>query len=237
MDLNLWWFYVLTCVVADLTPGPAVMLVVSNAAKYGSRRTIATICGSLLANILYFAICATSLGVLLFSSTTLFSAVKWFGAGYLVYLGIRSLISRGSALVVPTDTAPADKSVVRLGMEAVLLQLSNPKALLWFGAIASIHRSAARCRFPNRDPRGDGDDDGIPHPAGLRVPGGTHRDARAKVRHVDQPHLRFIPDRRRRRPHYDATRLIAAPPAIRDSEIQSSTLWSLAPDRTQCAAC
>jgi homoserine/homoserine lactone efflux protein len=92
MNWNLWWIYALTCIAADLTPGPAVMLVISNAAKYGTRRTVATICGSLLANIFYFAICATSVGAVLLSSTNLFLAVKWIGAAYLVYLGIRSLL-------------------------------------------------------------------------------------------------------------------------------------------------
>jgi threonine/homoserine/homoserine lactone efflux protein len=111
------------------------MLVISNAAKYGPRRTIATICGSLLANIFYFAICATSIGALLFSSAGLFLAVKWIGAAYLLYLGIRALISREPALTIPIDAAAADKSVTRLFLQGVGLQLSNPKALLWFGAI------------------------------------------------------------------------------------------------------
>ena len=135
MDWNLWWIYALTCVAADLTPGPAVMLVISNAAKYGPRRTIATIVGSLLANILYFAVCATSLGALLLSSANVFLAVKWIGAAYLVYLGVRSLLYPDGALSVPTGTPTIDKSASRLAIEAVFLQLSNPKALLWFGAI------------------------------------------------------------------------------------------------------
>jgi homoserine/homoserine lactone efflux protein len=135
MSVNLWWFYLLTCIVADLTPGPAVLLVISNSAKYGPRRTIATICGSLLANILYFAICATSLGALLFSSGTAFLIVKWIGAAYLTYLGIRALVSRNSSLIVPTGAPYVERSAMRLGLEAIVLQLSNPKALLWFGAI------------------------------------------------------------------------------------------------------
>ncbi len=135
MSVNLWWFYVLTCIVADLTPGPAVMLVVSNAAKYGTRKTIATISGALLANIFYFAVCATSLGALLFSSQNLFLAVKWIGAAYLTYLGIRSLLARNTTLIVPAGTPYADRSALRLFLEGIVLQLSNPKALLWFGAI------------------------------------------------------------------------------------------------------
>jgi homoserine/homoserine lactone efflux protein len=135
VDWGLWWFYVTTCVVADLTPGPAVMLVLSNAARYGPRRTVATISGLLLANIFYFAISATSLGALFLSSYELFSLVRWVGAGYLVYLGIRALWSRGLAQRVATDRGPADRSARRLFADGLLLQISNPKALLWFGAI------------------------------------------------------------------------------------------------------
>jgi homoserine/homoserine lactone efflux protein len=132
---GLWWFFVSTCIVADLTPGPAVMLVISNSVKYGPRPTVATICGSLLANIFYFAVCATSLGALLLSSSELFVAVKWLGAGYLVYLGIRALLSRETVLGLPKATAFVERSKWRFFLDGVLLQLSNPKALLWFGAI------------------------------------------------------------------------------------------------------
>jgi homoserine/homoserine lactone efflux protein len=111
------------------------MLVITNAAKYGPRRTIATIGGSLLANIFYFAVCATSVGALLLSSANVFVAVKWVGAAYLVYLGIRSLLYPDGALTVPASASMVEKSAGRLCMEAIFLQLSNPKALLWFGAI------------------------------------------------------------------------------------------------------
>lgn len=135
MSWGLWWFFVSTCIVADLTPGPAVMLVISNAVKYGPRRTAATICGSLLANVFYFAVCATSLGALLFSSRGLFVAIKWVGAAYLVYLGIRALLSRETVFGLPKTTAFLERSKRQLFLDGVLLQLSNPKALLWFGAI------------------------------------------------------------------------------------------------------
>lgn len=135
MGWGLWWFYVSTCVLADLTPGPLVMLVVSNSAKYGPRPTVATICGSLLVNIFYFAVSATSVGALLFSSSEVFLWVKWIGAAYLVYLGIRALLSRESNFGIPTNSVPDKPSRRRLFWDGVLLQLSNPKALLWFGAI------------------------------------------------------------------------------------------------------
>jgi homoserine/homoserine lactone efflux protein len=135
VSLALWWFFVTTCVVADLTPGPAVMLVLSNGIKYGPRRTVATICGILSANALYFAISATSLGALLLSSYNLFFLVKWIGAGYLIYMGIRALLARGSALGLPSGSAVSERSTARLYVDGCLLQISNPKALLWFGAI------------------------------------------------------------------------------------------------------
>jgi threonine/homoserine/homoserine lactone efflux protein len=135
MNSGLWWFFVTTCLVAALTPGPAVMLVVSNGLKYGPRRTVAAICGILSSNALYFAISGTSLGALLLSSYNLFFLVKWVGAGYLIYLGIRALLSGGTTLGLPQGGAVAERSVVRLYVDGCLLQISNPKALLWFGAI------------------------------------------------------------------------------------------------------
>jgi homoserine/homoserine lactone efflux protein len=112
-----------------------VLLVASNGIKYGPRRTVATVFGILSSNALYFAISATSLGALLLSTYSLFFLVKWIGAGYLIYLGTRALLSRGSALRLPQGGAVFERSTVRLYVDGCLLQISNPKALLWFSAI------------------------------------------------------------------------------------------------------
>src|SRR5262245_20136479 len=112
MSWNLWWVFLTTSLVLDLAPGPAVMLVLSSSMRFGARRTIATICGILSANLVYFAISATGLGALLISSYNLFFLVKWVGAAYLIFLGLKALLSRGSELEIAQD-APDGRSATR----------------------------------------------------------------------------------------------------------------------------
>ncbi|HTB15690.1 MAG TPA: LysE family translocator [Bryobacteraceae bacterium] len=133
MTLTTWWIFVCTETVLCLMPGPAVMFVLSSALKAGARKSIASNLGILAANTVYFALSATGIGALLLSSK-LFLAVKWVGAAYLVVLGLRLLF----------DHKESDKNVVEalndhkshhLFFNGFTLQMSNPKAILFFSAL------------------------------------------------------------------------------------------------------
>jgi len=129
-----WWGYVVTSIVLALAPGPAVMLVLSNALQFGARRTVSSILGILSANTVYFILSATSIGAILVSSYAVFFVMKWVGAGYLIFLGLKALLSRESVLGSTTDL-DGDRSVRRLYAGGFLLQISNPKALFYFASI------------------------------------------------------------------------------------------------------
>ena len=120
----------------SLSPGPAVFYVVSQSARGGLRRTFAATVGILSANGIYFVLSATSLGALIATSARFFTAAKWAGAAYLIYLGIRALRSAGMSQAVtlePGRAAPTHPRRVYMG--ALTLQLANPKALLFFLAL------------------------------------------------------------------------------------------------------
>jgi homoserine/homoserine lactone efflux protein len=130
MNWTTWWIFVCTETVLCLTPGPAVMFILSSALKAGARKSIASNLGILAANAVYFALSATGIGAILLSSK-LFFAVKWIGAAYLVVLGLRLLFDREHAVKAPS----IDHKSRHLFFDGFTLQMSNPKAIVFFSAL------------------------------------------------------------------------------------------------------
>ena len=134
MTFNTWLLFCLTEAVLCLTPGPAVLLVVSMALTRGSSAGFGASLGILAANGIYFAISATSLGALLLASAELFTVVKWAGAAYLIWTGARMLFAsnRPEADHDGEQARPRSLNAFSYG---VLTQGANPKALIFFSAI------------------------------------------------------------------------------------------------------
>ncbi len=132
MTLTTWWLFACTETVLCLIPGPAVMFVLSSALKAGARKSIASNLGILTANTVYFGLSATGIGALLLSSK-LFFTVKWAGAAYLVVLGLRLLFARRE----PARRLEAlnEHKSHHLFFNGFTLQMSNPKAILFFSAL------------------------------------------------------------------------------------------------------
>lgn len=134
VNWDTYWLYVLTEMALSLSPGPAVMLVIACGLAHGARRSTWASLGILSANAIYFAISATALGAVLAASREFFTAVKWAGAAYLVYVGLSAIFGRSSPITVSTagtrGNAPRD-----LYFAGLTLQLANPKTLIFFVAI------------------------------------------------------------------------------------------------------
>ena len=134
MSLNTYFIFLVTTAVVCLTPGPAALLIVAQSISNGFRRSYWAIAGIALANAIYFALSATGVAALIVASSTLFSIIKWVGVAYLFYLGISAIRSKASALTVTSDPGEA-VSGLRAFWQAVVVELSNPKALLYFVAL------------------------------------------------------------------------------------------------------
>jgi homoserine/homoserine lactone efflux protein len=119
----------------SLSPGPAVLLVMSQALRFGAKASLLGALGIITGNAVYFAVSALGLGAILMASEVLFYLIKWTGATYLVYLGGKMLY--GSLGMQPTMSHGAVSGVTqsRLFRQGLLTQLANPKAILFFTAI------------------------------------------------------------------------------------------------------
>jgi|SRR5690242_13832289 len=134
MTWQIWLLFVMTEAVLSMTPGPAVLYVLAQAIRRGPGQSVWASWGILSANALYFVLSATSLGAVIVASYKLFFLIKWLGAAYLVYLGLRSLFGKSSILSLPEAT-PGSSSGPHILRDGFLLQSANPKALLFFTAI------------------------------------------------------------------------------------------------------
>jgi homoserine/homoserine lactone efflux protein len=137
MTLKTWLLFLVMETALSLSPGPAVFYVVSQGIRGALRRTFPAAAGILTANGIYFALSATSLGAIIAASARFFTAAKWIGAAYLIYLGVKALYSAKSMHAVALDGNPSgnDRDLRSVYLGALTLQLANPKALLFFLAL------------------------------------------------------------------------------------------------------
>lgn len=127
---NLLFFAAMELVLC-LTPGPAVLLIVSQAMKRGFKPSMRGAVGILTGNAIYFVLSAMGLGALLVASRTVFEVIKWIGAGYLMFMGLKMIF------VAPPPGQGQAGGPHHTGefRDALFVQLSNPKAVVFFTAL------------------------------------------------------------------------------------------------------
>jgi threonine/homoserine/homoserine lactone efflux protein len=129
MSLNLWLAYVAAVFVISGTPGPNMLLSLTHGIHHGLTRTISTMLGLLSGLAVILSISIGGLGAVLVASSTAFEIIKYAGAAYLVYLGIRVWRTADTRLV--TDSRPLAASGWARFRTGMLVSLSNPKAILF----------------------------------------------------------------------------------------------------------
>lgn len=133
MTLNVWIAFVVLETVLCVTPGPAVLFVVSTSLARGARAGLGGALGIVACNTVYFLLSALGVAAVILASNRLFTALKWLGAAYLVFVGIRMLVARAA------PTQPAAEPKAGAGVAALLrgfaVQAANPKALAFFIAL------------------------------------------------------------------------------------------------------
>jgi homoserine/homoserine lactone efflux protein len=134
VTLQTWLAFFLTETALCFVPGPAVLYVVGQAMRHGAPRALAANAGILSGNAVYFVLSGLGLAALVAAAAPLFVAVKWAGVAYLAWLGLRELHAalRGGATLTAAKAAPTGWRMWRQGL---LLQLANPKAILFFTAL------------------------------------------------------------------------------------------------------
>ena len=123
--------------VLSLVPGPSVILATGRAITRGRTQAIRIVVGNVIGGIALLVLVVLGLGAIVVASATLFNAVKILGACYLLWLGIRTLLSirDGAATDLDDATRPAETSTRRALREGFLVGVSNPKSVVALMAI------------------------------------------------------------------------------------------------------
>jgi threonine/homoserine/homoserine lactone efflux protein len=128
--------FALVAMVAIATPGPTVLLALTNGSRFGLRRACAGMFGAVLSDFVLVGAVAVGLGALLAASEFWFAVVKWIGVAYLAYLGIMMLRSKGmldSSLRANAVDDP--KSARDIFLKSFLVAVTNPKGYLFCSAL------------------------------------------------------------------------------------------------------
>ena len=119
----------------NLTPGPDVLYIVSSALKRGVRAGIVAALGIVSGCFVHVFAAALGVGALLATSAAAFTVLKWAGAGYLMWMGIRLLLAKGGGSAIVPAGVSAEAVAVdlwRVYLQGFLTNVLNPKVALFF---------------------------------------------------------------------------------------------------------
>jgi len=137
MDLTSWLLFIAVAVAAILSPGPAILLAVSNSIRFGMTKVFISSLGNITGLLILSLVAIFGLGAVLKTSNTLFLIIKIIGAVYLIYMGVRQFLSRDSFFNKIDEKR--GRGVLKRNkiffLEGFLIAITNPKAILFFTAL------------------------------------------------------------------------------------------------------
>ncbi|CEH30216.1 lysine transporter LysE [Aneurinibacillus migulanus] len=133
MSLQTLLLFIPACFALNMAFGPNNLLSLMNGARHGANAAIAASVGRLVAFVIMIAIAALGLGALLMTSEVLFSAVKWLGATYLVWIGLKVFLTKSPAQSA-SPTLDSNYSLFDMAKKEFIVASGNPKAILIFTA-------------------------------------------------------------------------------------------------------
>ena len=144
MVLSLWLGFLLAAILIAVSPGPGAAVAMSCGLRYGYAAALRSIFGLESALLIQLAIVAVGLGALLTASALAFDIVKFCGAAYLVWLGIQKW--RSSPQEIQENKPPMSSNA--LFIEGLLVNLANPKAIVFIAALTPQFIDPTRPQWP-----------------------------------------------------------------------------------------
>ena len=146
MSYQMWFAYMLACWVISISPGAGAIASMSSGLNYGFKRGYWNAIGLQLALIVQIGIVAAGAGVLLATSPWAFLAIKWFGVCYLLYLAYLQWKAPVQSIEIAVDAK--QKSIPKLIMYGFLVNMSNPKAIVFLLAVLPQFLDLSQPQWP-----------------------------------------------------------------------------------------
>ncbi len=147
MALDHWLAFVAASAVLLAIPGPTVLLVISYALGHGRRSATSTVAGVALGDFTAMTASMVGLGALLAASVALFAGLKWVGAAYLVFLGVKLWRAPVGAATSVEAVVPVERPG-RIFLHAFAVTALNPKSIVFFVAFLPQFLDGARAVVP-----------------------------------------------------------------------------------------
>jgi len=146
MSFEIWVAFVLAAMIVLVIPGPTIILVISQAIAHGRKAAFPLVAGVTLGDFTAMTLSLLGLGAILASSAALFSLLKWIGAVYLIFIGIRLWRSNPEKHAIrPSATRTSNRSLFR---SAFVVTALNPKSIAFFVAFLPQFINPQRETFP-----------------------------------------------------------------------------------------
>lgn len=142
LDAGTLFGYAAASLALLVVPGPSVLYIVALSLRQGRRAGIASVLGVGAGAYVHFVAAAAGLSALIAASATAFAVVKWAGAAYLVFLGVRTWVGR-DGIVAPAGHLPA-RSLWRVASQGTVVTILNPKLALFVLAFVPQFLDPAR---------------------------------------------------------------------------------------------
>ena len=136
MTIQSWLMYLMLVIVATSTPGPAVLFIMTNSTLYGWRKATYSALGNITGLFCMGILTVAGLGAILNASEIIFNVVKYFGAAYLIYLGIKLFFQKGPDFhSAQSHLIASDVPSIKIFFQAFGVAISNPKAIVFLTAL------------------------------------------------------------------------------------------------------
>jgi len=148
MPLHTWLAFLLAAWLICLSPGPGVLSAITAGMRFGFRLALWNIAGLQLGALLVLAIVGVGMGAVLATSVAAFTAIKWCGALYLIFLGVQQWRAPASPLTADPAALPPRATRGALVLRGFLINASNPKGILFTAAVLPQFIDAQAPQWP-----------------------------------------------------------------------------------------